>query len=162
MTPPLNTYLQDHLAGARFALDLLQGLSEQTIDPPVARFASLLLNEIGDDCATLQTLVDRIGGDPSRLKEFAAWTAQKASRMKLDLNEPIGIFEAIEMLTLGVQGKLALWNALRIVQTSDARLASLDVDRLTTRAVHQFAMLEDLRLQRAVAALVNSELANCR
>lgn len=162
MTPPLNTYLQDHLAGARFALDLLQGLSEQSIDPPVARFAALLLNEVGDDCATLQAVVDQIGGDPSRLKELAAWTAQKASRMKLDLNEPIGIFEAIEMLTLGVQGKLALWNALRIVQSSEARLASLDVERLATRAVHQYAMLEDLRLQRAASALLNSELANSR
>lgn len=158
MSASLRTYLQDHLAGARFAIDLLNGLCEQTSDQPVAQFASLLLHEIEADCLTLQEAADRIGGEPSRLKELAAWTAQKASRVKLNLDEPIGVFEAIEMLTLGVQGKLALWNALRIIQNGDGRLASLDIDELAARAIAQFTMLEELRLQRAPAALQCSEV----
>jgi hypothetical protein len=157
MSASLHTYLQDHLAGARFAIDLLHGLGEQTTDAAVADFASEIVLEIEQDANVLQAVVDQVGGDPSRLKEFAAWTAQKASRMKLDLTTPIGIFEALEMLTLGVQGKLALWNALRIIQASDSRLAALEIDLLASRAIKQHGYLENFRLDRAAMALHTDE-----
>jgi len=153
MTDPLHTYLHDHLAGATFAIDLLKGLAAQTADSAVAHLAARLLAEVGADCQLLESVLQRIDGEPNHLKEVAAWAAQKASRFKLDLTQAVGIFEAIEMLTLGVQGKLALWNALRVVQISDARLSTLDLDELTSRAIKQFVALEDMRLQLAPSAL---------
>ena len=87
---------------------------------------------------------------------MAAWTAQKASRFKLNLEEPLGIFEAVEMLALGVQGKLALWNAIRVVQADDNRLAGLNIDELVSRAIKQYEALEELRLQLAPTALQRS------
>jgi hypothetical protein len=157
MNDPLNTYLQDHLAGARFAIDLLKGLSAQTSNLAVARFAACLLEAVSADCQTLQDVVDRSGGEKHHLKEMAAWAAQKASRFKLDLTEPVGVFESIEMLTLGVQGKLALWNALRVIQLTDVRLQDLKIDELTARAIEQYVALEELRLQLAPAALQRTQ-----
>lgn len=50
---------------------------------------------------------ERIGPPACSLKDATAWVAQKVGRSKLTLSESIGTFEAIEMLTLGVVGKLA-------------------------------------------------------
>lgn len=153
MTDPLATYLQDHLAGARFAISLLKDLSEQSSNLQIARFATELLVEVEADRIALQEHADRIAGETSNLKEAAAWVAQKVGRFKLTLNEPIGTFEAIEMLSLGVQGKLALWNALRAVRETDNRLDGLKLDELASRAITQHAQLEVLRLQLAPSAL---------
>lgn len=155
MADHLAVYLQDHLAGARFAIQLLKDLSSQAADPDVARFSAALLVEVEADRATLHDLVERIGGETNTVKETAAWVAQKASRFKLILNEPIGTFEAIEMLSLGVQGKIALWNALRAIRESETRLGGLNLDELASRASKQFAQLEALRLQLAHSVLVS-------
>ena len=149
MADPLAVYLQDHLAGAKFAISLLEDLSAQTPDSNVARFSAELLAQVEVDRSALQELVERIAGDTSTLKEAAAWVAQKAGRFKLTLNEPLGTFEAIEMLCLGVQGKLALWNALHAVRESDNRLDRLNLDELISRAITQHEQLEDVRLQLA-------------
>lgn len=135
------------------AIDLLKGLAAQTVDLTVAHLAGRLLADVGADCQLLENVLNQIDGEPNRLKEVAAWAAQKASRFKLDLTQPVGIFEAIEMLTLGVQGKLALWNALRVIQISDPRLSTLDIDELASRATEQFIALENMRLQLAPLAL---------
>lgn len=149
MADPLAVYLQDHLAGAKSAISLLEDLSAQTLDSNVARFSAELLAQVEVDRSALQELVERIAGDTSTLKEAAAWVTQKAGRFKLTLNEPLGTFEAIEMLCLGVQGKLALWNALHAVRETDNRLDRLNLDELISRAITQHEQLEDVRLQLA-------------
>ena len=88
------------------------------------------------------------------MKEVAAWVTQKMGRLKLAVSEPLGTFEAIEALSLGVQGKLALWNALRVVRSRDDRLDRLDLDELASRASEQFDLLEDVRLRLAQSVLV--------
>jgi hypothetical protein len=153
MAEPLAVYLQDHLAGARFAIELLQDLSRQS---GVARLSAELLGEVQADCDVLERLSDQVGTDSSTVKEAAAWVAQKASRFKLQLGEPLGVFEAVEMLSLGVMGKRALWNALRTAGGNDARLSGVNLDKLSSRAEDQFARLEGLRLELARALFVSS------
>lgn len=153
MAHPLVTYLQDHLAGAQFAVSLLKDLSEQGLDPDVARFSKQLLAEVEADRVVLQDCADRIGGETITLKEAAAWVAQKVGRFKLTLNEPIGMFEAIEVLSLGVLGKLALWNALNTIQETDDQFGGINLDELSSRALTQHGQLEELRLKLAASAL---------
>jgi hypothetical protein len=62
-------------------------------------------------------------------------------------------FEALEFLSLGIQGTLSLWNALRVCAASDSRLASLDLFYLIVRAEEQYARVEERRLSFASAAL---------
>ena len=87
-------------------MHLLEDLSEHSTDPDVSRFSAHLLAEVESDRCALQELVERIGEETSVVKEAAAWVVQKMGRFKLTVGEPLGTFEAIEALSLGVQGKL--------------------------------------------------------
>jgi hypothetical protein len=156
MASPLVTYLQDHLAGATFAVSLLHDLSGQTIDAPTAQLAAELLPQIEKDRAVLEGLVADMGEDSSTLKEALAWFSQKAGRMKLSMSEPEGVFEAVELLALGVLGKLALWNALETLASSNSSVSKLDLDSLCDRAKAQHAALEDRRRRLATKAFATS------
>jgi hypothetical protein len=152
MATALVTYLHDRLAGARFAVSLLEDLSVQTVDADTAVLAASLLSPIRQDRAVVESLLADLGEDPSALKEAAAWLTQKASRLKLTLSNPEGIFEAVELLTLGVLGKLALWNTLRTLEPLDMGPTHLDLAALCAGAESQHAALEALRRRLAIKA----------
>ena len=75
MTNPIATYLHDHLAGARFAVSLLQDLSRQSVDAGVSDLATSLIPEIEADQNVLEGFTKQIDGDSSTIKEVAAWVA---------------------------------------------------------------------------------------
>src|ERR1700733_2563338 len=147
MNDPLATYLHDHLAGADFAIDLLQAMKDRRQDQPLGQFAGQLLIEVTQDRNTLQHTAEGIGSGTNALKEFTAWVGEKASRVKLGAGArgEFGSFEALEFLALGVQGKLSLWRALRVAAVSDARLSGLDLEQLIVRAKAQYAQVEEQR-----------------
>jgi hypothetical protein len=156
MASVLNTYLQDHLAGAQFAVSLLHDLTSQEVDAETAILAAKLLPEIEEDRTILERLVTGLGCEESAIKQAIAWFTQKAGRLKLSLGEPVGIFEAMEVLALGVLGKLALWNALRAIQDAESLVARLDFETLCQRAEQQHAAIEQLRLRLAIKAFGQS------
>jgi hypothetical protein len=149
----LVTYLQDHLAGSEFALALLDDLSRQTTDPETADCAAILRQEIESDQQALEGFLKRLPADRSVIKETAAWISQKTSRLKLELNDNFGLFEAVELLALGVLGKTALWNALGELSKTDCVAIDLELDELLVRAHKQHDMLESLRLRLARKSL---------
>jgi len=159
MTDQLAIYLHDHLAGARFAVSLLADLREQKLNPEVAQCATQLLPEIEQDREALEGVAKAIGADAHTLKDIGAWIAQKAGRAKFTISEPLGVFEAVEFLALGVQGKMALWNALEAVRKLDDRLTGLDLAWLLARAREQHARLESLRVKLAADVLPVAEEA---
>jgi hypothetical protein len=55
-----------------------------------------------------------------------------------------------EALSLGIEGKLAMWLALKEAAAGDTRLAATDFDRLIERARGQRRALEPHRLAAAV------------
>jgi hypothetical protein len=57
-----------------------------------------------------------------------------------------------EVLSLGIEGKLAMWLALKEAAASDQRLAGTDFDRLIERARGQRRSLEPHRVAAAVRA----------
>lgn len=153
MTDPLAAYVQDHLAGARFAVTLLQDLSKQNFDADVAHFSVDLRSQVEADRQVLEEFSIQLGSATHSWKEIAAWVAQKVSQFKLNVNTPVGIFEAIEFLTLGVQGKQALWKALDAARDGDSRVGGLDLTTLSARAQSQYLELEALRLRLAARAI---------
>src|ERR671930_2157738 len=92
-----------------------------------------------------------------RLKVLAGWGAERAGRLKLNGRllgySPLSRLEEIEALALGVEGKLALWRALRRTHASDPRLADIDLDELIERARSQRRRLERQRVRAADEAL---------
>jgi hypothetical protein len=151
MDDPLATYLNDHLAGARFAIALLERLRDAYPDASHRQFATTLLGEIEADRLVLQNLADQVGGDTNAFKEATAWLAEKASRVKLRLGsgDELALYEALETLSLGILGKLKLWQALATVADGQPWLKRLDLNELAERAKSQHEGVETRRLAAA-------------
>ena len=148
MSDSLVTYLHDHLAGAAFAIDLLESLRDHYAGQPLGELASSVLLEVKQDREVLQGFANRIGKGSSGVKEAAGWVAEKVMRMKLTHSDAMGLgtFQALETLALGILGKLALWEALKVIAESDDRLSGIDLEHLSARALEQHAQVEASRL----------------
>ena len=155
MDNPLSTYLHDHLAGARIALDLLDILVEGHAGEPVGRLAAELKPEIDQDRETLRRLSERVGPPASAVKEAAAWLSEKASHAKFQRksSRDLGTYQAIEALALGILGKEKLWRALAAAAPGAAALQGPDYDDLIARAASQHERAEAMRLALAPGAL---------
>jgi hypothetical protein len=154
MSNTLITYMHDHLAGARFAIELLKTLREDRENVALRTLAEELHYEIEEDRQLLERLADKIGQPQNKIKEGAAWLAQKASLWKLGSDDSqLSIFEALETLSLGIMGKLALWRALRVLQPDEPILFETDFEMLCQRAEKQFFRVERLRIKLVPRAL---------
>lgn len=156
-TKTLSTYLNDHLAGSVAALELLDHLAEIHSDPDRKRFFIGLRAEVEEDQRVLQQLLETVGGKESPVRKAAAWLAEKVGQVKLRLDDlgdgQLQVFEAIETLGLGIQGKLALWRALAVAADRVPQLQGFDFVRLEQRAIQQHQRVETQRLQTARIAL---------
>jgi hypothetical protein len=144
----LPTYLQDHLAGALHAIELLKAMRDHFAKEPLGRFASQVLAEVEADRDVLARLTERVGGTAGGVKEWGAWLAEKVSRLKLKHGsaDGLGTFEALEFLVLGIHGKWALWRAMARVAAFDSRLQGIDFSELIARAESQRERVEQQRL----------------
>jgi hypothetical protein len=154
----LAIYLNDHLAGAVVAVELLQHLERLYAGQPVQRFAADLRADIEVDRRELQKLMSSLGVAESRARQATAWLAEKMTMIKLRLDDWAGgdfrLFEALEALSLGIEGKRALWTALREISSAKPSLNQLDYSGLADRAADQRARVDTLRLETARTALV--------
>src|SRR5690349_25156235 len=102
----LPTYLQDHLAGALHAIELLRAMRNHFSEEPLGQFADQMLAEVEADREVLARLTERLGGTPGGMKEWGAWLVEKVSRLKLKhgSNDGLGTFEALEFLVIGIHG----------------------------------------------------------
>jgi hypothetical protein len=155
MNDALSVYLQDHLAGAGFAIDLLEFMSEKYRGTPLGDFTAGLVVEVRQDRDTLRGVAEQIGSGGTTIKEVASWVSEKVSRIKLghDGDAGLGKFEALEFLALGIQGKYLLWRVLERISPSDSRLSGLDLAALAERAQNQRDRVEQWRLDAGVQAL---------
>lgn len=155
MSDSLATYLHDHLAGAAYAIDLVEFMRDKHKGHELGQFASTLLVEITQDRDTLRQIAERVGASGSTLKELATWVGEKVGRLKLGYDSGSGLatFEVLEFLVLGIHGKLALWRALQVVAPSDPRLAGTDFEQLAARAQSQHDKVEQRRRETARTAL---------
>jgi hypothetical protein len=155
----MDTYLNDHLAGAMLGSDLAEQIRTRAAGTPLADAMEPLALEIEEDRQTLIGLMARIDTARSPVKQAGAWVTEKASRAKftgLTSGEPgLGMFMALESLALGVQGKLSLWRALELVADRYPALASVNFSDLAQRAQEQYETLERERLAAGRRAFTN-------
>ena len=152
----LGTYLHDHYAGSVGAVALVEHTIRENEGSPLAARLSRVLEEIRKDQAMLHDLVERVGAGRGSIKKAGAWLAEKAGRVKLggtDDPDQLSRMESLEMLTVGILGKRALWRALRAVASKHDVLQGLDFDLLERRAVEQHDEVEAMRLEAARAVL---------
>jgi hypothetical protein len=153
----LAIYFNDHLAGSVVAVELLQHLERAYSGQEVQRFAAELRGDIEADRLELQKLMRSLNVAESRARQATAWVAEKMTMIKLRLDDWAGgdfrLFEALEALSLGIEGKRALWLALGDAARSAPALRQLDYASLADRAAQQRGRVEALRLETARTAL---------
>jgi hypothetical protein len=152
---PMDTYLNDHLAGSTFGADLAKQIRDRAESPLDGTMATIAA-EIEEDRETLIELMERAGTAKNPVKQATTWMTEKMTRVKfsgLSSGErDAGLLMALETLTLGVAGKERMWHALRRVADRYEPLASMDFERLIERAQQQHAQLEAERIKAATEA----------
>lgn len=150
----LGTYLTDHLGGAQLGCEHARRLVElferdAAFGPQMARIAG----EIEDDRETLERLAGRVGAQRSAVKDAGAWVGEKLARVKFlaarAQDDDFERFLALEVMSLGVEGKRCLWLALE--RAAPPALGDVDFAALAARAAGQRERLEAKRLELAVA-----------
>ena len=143
-------YLNDHLAGSRLALELARRAAANNRSTSLGRALVQLAQDIDEDRLALEEVMRRLDVGKDRLKLLFSWGAEKFGRLKLNGEllsySPLSRLEEIELILLGVEGKLALWRALRHGLGDDARLRGIDLEGLIQRAGSQRRRLERHRL----------------
>ena len=83
----LATYLNDHLAGANLALELLDHfITEDSAD---ASILVPLRKEIEEDRQALKTLMATVGVAESRLRKAGSWFAGQLSEAKFNVDDDL-------------------------------------------------------------------------
>ena len=148
--PPIEVYVNDHLAGGTAAIDLAEQLQQENVGTPLGEFLSGLVEEIKQDHSTLEDMMAKLGIKPDPIKQAGAKLAELVSRFKLGGGpDDIGRLLALETLSLGIEGKACLWLSLQEVAEQYGALASFDLGELLKRAESQ---RKDVEQQRLVAA----------
>ena|SRR5919108_6141355 len=156
---PLAIYLTDHLAGSTAGFELARRLAANNRSNDYGPELAAIAQELGEDRQTLIDLMRRLGIEPDRLKNAVLWGAEKLGRVKFNGNplrySPLSRLEEIEMLLLGVHGKLAAWRALRDTRAHDERLRGIDLEALIARADSQRERLDHQRVSAAREAFAS-------
>lgn len=144
----LAIYLNDHLAGATGGVELARRARSSNRGTKVGAALDGICAEIEADRAALEEVMEQLQVKRNRPKVAGAWAAEKLGRLKLNGRltgySPLSRLVELEMLHIGITGKLQLWQALD--ETQSAKLAQFDLPGLVERAESQRARVERLRL----------------
>lgn len=98
----------------------------------------------------LNDLIIRLGGETSTLSKAAGSVSARAGFLKLKWEgfEPgkLGMFEGLELLALGIQGKCLLWKVLKEVGSDLPEWSSYRFSELEREAVEQRDQVEEFRM----------------
>lgn len=147
----LEIYVNDHLAGATMGCEIAEDLRDRNAGTPLGERMASLATEIDADRRTLADLAERLGTPSNPVKKGTAWLAEKAGELKFSGatsgNPALGTFLALETLSLGVEGKIALWRSLKAIAGDHTALAAMSFDELIERGQTQRRALEAERME---------------
>lgn len=156
-TSALHAYLNDHRAGAAGAVHLIRRMAEsEDIATPTA-----FLEELGDrveqDLRTLEDVMERLDISRDTARAAAGWLGENLSRLRLSPvitgSDHLSHLLELEMVSMGIQGKVMLWQSLQRVLDGDSRLLDVDFVALVERGRRQLDDVQAHRLTTAEAAL---------
>ncbi len=155
MTDPLAIYLNDHLAGATAGRELFRRATAGASGPH-RETLQRLTREVEDDRSVLIEIMKQLEVPVRHYKVVAGWLAEKVGRAKpngrLIARSPLSSLLEAEALLIGVRGKAAGWQALRMLAAQEPRLSATHLDELIARADRQSSELEEIRREAAVTA----------
>jgi len=154
----LDTYLNDHIAGATAGTNLAKMAAEEHQTDEHGPFFSEIYAEIAADKDTLEQLIGALGVEESASKTALAEVGSKLMGPKFTAGEDdeLNAFVTLETLSIGVEGKVCMWKALKLVEDADPTLADFGIDEYLARAEDQRSRLEAKRLELAPQALLHT------
>lgn len=155
MSELLQTYLQDHEAGARGGVDLIKRAAKSHSDPEVRRLLGELLREVRGERQRIQHFLDVVGGDTSTLKQIGVQAGEKVARLKpnrrFKRRSPLSDLVELEGILLAVRGKELGFDAL--LALDDPRLDRDEIDQLREQARDQQNRVQELHDRTAAVVL---------
>jgi hypothetical protein len=152
----LGIYLSDHLAGSAGGRSLAKRIAKSHGMESARREGERLVSEIDEERAVLERTMGALGTSPSRIKERLAPALELVGRLKLNgsltTRSPLSDLVELEGMSLGVNGKLRMWQALRILAPGEPALDEGQLDRMIEQAEAQIARLDALRAQATTRA----------
>jgi len=149
----LGIYLNDHLAGSTVGLEMAKRAAGSNEGSELGDFLAKLAAEIEEERDTLKSIMEHLEVGENKVKVPMAWTAEKLGRLKpngqLTGYSPLSRLVELEVLALGVTGKLGMWRALSETGTD---LTSFPLETLIGQAEAQQEALEARRLEAAKLA----------
>ncbi len=157
MATPLHVYLNDHRSGAMMGVSLARKLRSRFEGTERGPFFTRLAADIETDLETLDTLMASLQVRPNVVKHATGWVSEKISRVKLNPwfngSARLTVMMEIEVLSIGVEGKLSLWRSLQAIAPALPDLKEPLLPELVARAEEQRSGLERERLIEANAVL---------
>ena len=131
MPDHLKTYLVDHAALTLSVLELAKRAKNSNPEGELGEFLTEMIPIVEAERTTLKEMLHRIKGRDSPLKNFAAWSAEKAGRFKLndslftysDLSRVV----ELEALLAATEVKTAMWDALAALTVTRPDFGDLDL-----------------------------------
>jgi len=166
MTDPprkqLATYLCDHFAGSEAALELMDDIATSYAHSAAAVVVAGIRPELLFERAVLRKLLDDLDASPSTTRRIFGWLAEKFAERKLRADDPdtanFRLLESLEILSLGISGKIALWYALERCRDVEPAVATLNFQQLLSMAHRQRERVESVRTDAARAAFSDPRL----
>jgi hypothetical protein len=147
----LEIYLADNHAAATAGVALARRSARRNAGTEFGAVLHRLAGEIESDRRTLRQIIEQLGFRGSKAKEAVAWAGQKVGRLKPNGQirgySPLSRVLELEALSVGVAGKLALWQSLLTAKTIGERLRGLDLEELAQRGRRQRAEIEECHLR---------------
>ncbi len=154
----LDVYLNDHLAGGTAGVNIARIAADEHRSDEHGAFFGEIASEIKTDYATLEQLIADLGVEKSATKTAAAEIGSKMMAPKFTSgdDDELNAFVTLETLSIGVEGKICMWKALKTVQDAYPTLEQFDIDGLLARGESQRERLEAERQKMAPRALVHT------
>ena len=156
----LDTYLNDHHAGATAGVNLARMAADEHQQHEHGPFFAEIAHEITTDHDTLERLMAKMNVDKSASKSALAEVGSKLMAPKFTgTDDELNAFVTLETLSIGIEGKLCMWKALKAVEDAYPSMEEFDLDELIARAESQRERIEAKRLELAPAALAQQAVS---
>ncbi|MEY9947213.1 hypothetical protein [Kitasatospora sp. GAS1066B] len=156
LSEPLSIYLNDHLTGAFGGAALARRLADTHPDSRRAAELRQLARDVEQDRDDLVRIMNSLAVPVRHYRTWLGLAGERIARLKpngtLTRRSPLSDLIELEGMRAGVEGKTALWRALRSIADNEPRLDPGDLDRLIQRATEQTRALN--RWHRTVSAEV--------
>lgn len=156
LSEPLSIYLNDHLTGAFAGTALARRMADTHPDSRRAAELRQLARDVEQDRDILVRIMNSLAVPVRRYRTWLGLAGERIARLKLNgaltRRSPLSNLIELEGMRTGVEGKTALWQALRTIADNDPRLDPDELDRLIERAEEQTHTLN--RWHQAVSAEV--------